>query len=142
MLTSLKSLRGLSWRVSLVSLVLISGLAACSPVMSGLSSLTGSGTNVAANTQLGQQNNQTLGTSETTTNTFKVSEVDKIEVSKLDQSKSDSKLEAQTVENVNFFSGVPLWYWLALFIAAWVDSPKRWPGQVWHGWRRFKDRNK
>ena len=142
MQTLLKSLRGLSWRVSLVSLVLIFGLTACSPVLSGLSSLTGSGTNVAANTQLGQQNNQTLGTSDTTTNTFKVSDVESIEVSEIDQSESKSKVEAKTVETINFFSGIPLWYWLTLFIAVWVDSPKRWPGQVWQGWRRFKDRNK
>ena len=140
MLTSLKSLRGLSWQVSLVSLVLISGLTACSPVMQGLSSLTGSGTNVAANTQLGQQNNQTLGTSETTTNTFKVGKAESVEVSQLDQSSDDVQVESETVENVNINSGSSPWLWLAFVAALLVDSPARWPKQIWRSWKAFRNK--
>lgn len=61
-------LSGLSLRTLLLLLVLTS-IAGCSG--SPLSLLTGGGPNVAANTQLGQENNQTLGVSNNTSTTVK-----------------------------------------------------------------------
>lgn len=130
-----------SLRLLLASIVLIS-LVGCSPVMSGLSSLTGSGTNVAANTQLGQQNNQTLGTSETTTNTFKVNDVESVEVTELDQSSGDNQVDAKKVDTVNIDNGSSPWLWVAFVVALLADSPARWPRQVLNGIRRFRNRNK
>ena len=62
---------GLSSRLLLLLLVWIGSvsLTACSG--SPLSLLTGGGPNVAANTQLGQENNQTLGVSNNTSTTVK-----------------------------------------------------------------------
>lgn len=62
---------GLSSRLLLLLLVWIGlvSLTACSA--SPLSLLTGGGPNVAANTQLGQENNQTLGVSNNTSTTVK-----------------------------------------------------------------------
>ena len=72
MLAWLKFWSGLSSRLLLLLLVWIGlvSLTACSG-MAPLSLLTGGGPNVAANTQLGQENNQTLGVSNTTSTTVK-----------------------------------------------------------------------
>ncbi len=133
--------RGLSLRLSLVLLALTFGVSGCSQ-LSPLGALTGSGTNVAANTQLGQTNTQTLGTTSNSSNTFKVAKAEKVEVSTLDQSSGDSQVETEAVENINIDNGDSVWLWLAFVVAVLVDSPARWPSQIYKGisrWRRRKD---
>ena len=125
-------------RRSGIALIALLALSSCGAAP--LSLLTGGGPNVAANTQAGQTNNQTLGTSQSETKVFKVDGASKVEVSELDQSSTKTKTEIKEAETVNVFSGIPLWYWFALFIAAWVDSPERWPGQIWRGIKRFRNR--
>lgn len=122
--------------LAILSVVALSSCAALNPL-----DLLGSGVNTAANVQAGQTNNQTLGTSQSETKVFKVDGASQVEVSELDQSSTKTKTEIKEAETVNVFSGIPLWYWFALFIAAWVDSPKRWPGQIWRGWKRFRNRD-
>jgi len=81
---------------------------------SPLSFLTGGGTNVAANTQIGKTNNQTVGTNTTLAPT--VSLRPKSRVDTIDQSN-------ETVNNYQ----LPLWVWIAgilLFVIGWVtDTP-------------------
>jgi hypothetical protein len=86
------------------------------------------GTNVAANTQLGQENNQTVGTSSATDLSVSRSDVENLE-----QSTGDNKVKADVVEKVvvNEASNNDAWLILAFAIALFLDSPTRWPGQIW-----------
>lgn len=82
---------GLSSRLLLLLLVWIGSvsLTACSG-MAPLSLLTGGGPNVAANTQVGETNNQTLGTSESVTTDVKTEKGDVVVTNDRSEVKTDS----------------------------------------------------
>lgn len=96
MLKSLLSSFGLSLRSLLLLLVLIS-IAGCTG--NPLSLLTGGGPNVAANTQLGQQNTQTIGKTEQSSNEVTVKESDNVRVTQDKQDIKSEKIDAVVVNN-------------------------------------------
>ena len=115
MLKSLLSSFGLSLRSLLLLLALIS-IAGCSNP--ALSFLTGGGPNVAANTQLGQQNTQTIGSSETVKTDIKDVQGDVV------QSNDKQSVKADSVETV-IVNEYPVWLILAFVVAVLLDSPIR-----------------
>lgn len=96
MLKSLLSLFGLSLRLLLLLLALTS-IAGCTG--NPLSLLTGGGPNVAANTQLGQQNTQTIGKTEQSSNEVTVKESDNVRVTQDKQDIKSEKIDAVVVNN-------------------------------------------
>ena len=112
---SLLSSSGLSLRLLLLLLALTS-IAGCTG--NPLSLLTGGGPNVAANTQLGQQNTQTIGSSETVKTDIKDVEGDVI------QSNDRQSVKADSVETV-VVNEYPVWLILAFVVAVFLDSPVR-----------------
>lgn len=118
MLTSLRFLSGLSSRSLLLLLVWIGlvSLAGCSS--NPLSLLTGGGPNVAANTQLGQQNTQTIGSSETVKTDIKDVQGDVV------QSNDKQAVKADRVETV-VVNEYPVWLIIAFVVAVFLDSPIR-----------------
>ena len=96
MLKSLLSLSGLSLRLLLLLLALTS-IVGCTG--NPLSLLTGGGPNVAANTQLGQQNTQTIGKTEQSSNEVTVKESDNVRVTQDKQDIKSEKIDAVVVNN-------------------------------------------
>lgn len=96
MLKSLLSSFGLSLRSLLLPLALIS-IAGCSNP--ALSFLTGGGPNVAANTQLGQQNTQTIGKTEQNSNEVTVKESENVSVTQDKQDIKSEKIDTVVVNN-------------------------------------------
>lgn len=115
MLKSLLSSFGLSLRSLLLLLALISTAGCSNPA---LSFLTGGGPNVAANTQLGQQNTQTIGSSETVKTDIKDVQGDVV------QSNDRQSVKADRVETV-VVNEYPVWLIIAFVIAVFLDSPIR-----------------
>ncbi|MGH1447444.1 MAG: bacteriophage spanin2 family protein [Cognatishimia sp.] len=102
-------------------------LAACS---GPLNLLTGGGPKVAANVQAGKTNTQTIGQ----TNVNELSLV-RPQARTIKQSTGETGVEAERVETVIIEQRIPLVYWVALILAIFLDSPSRWPGQVWNAVR-------
>jgi hypothetical protein len=104
---------GRSCRTLLLLLVLTGTVSSCGPI-NPLSSLTGNGTNVAANTQIGKTNTQTIGT--TRVNEPKVVVRPRARVESIDQS-NDTQINNE----------LPPYVWLVLILAlivGWVtDTP-------------------
>jgi predicted PurR-regulated permease PerM len=96
MLKSLLSSSGLSLRLLLLLLALTS-IVGCTG--NPLSLLTGGGPNVAANTQLGQQNTQTIGKTEQSSNEVTVKESDNVRVTQDKQDIKSEKIDAVVVNN-------------------------------------------
>ena len=96
MLKSLLSSSGLSLR-SLLLLLALTSIAGCTG--NPLSLLTGGGPNVAANTQLGQQNTQTIGKTEQSSNEVTVKESDNVRVTQDKQDIKSEKIDAVVVNN-------------------------------------------
>lgn len=96
MLKSFLSLSGLSLRLLLLLLALTS-IVGCTG--NPLSLLTGGGPNVAANTQLGQQNTQTIGKTEQSSNEVTVKESDNVRVTQDKQDIKSEKIDAVVVNN-------------------------------------------
>ena len=128
MLKSLLSSFGLSLRSLLLLLVLIS-IAGCTG--NPLSLLTGGGPNVAANTQLGQQNTQTIGSSETVKTDIKDVQGDVV------QSNDRQSVKADRVETV-VVNEYPVWLIIAFVIAVFLDSPIRMIQDLLHIFTRKK----
>jgi len=99
----------------------------CSQIPSFLG-LGGGGTNVAANTQLGQTNNQTVGTSESTTQEIKVEKLE----GTVEQSNDDNKVNTDIVENLNI-NEIPPWVILLLILGWLLPSPN----EMWNGFLRM-----
>jgi hypothetical protein len=90
------------------------------PACSGLnpiSLLTGGGPNIAANTQVGKTNSQTLGT---TNNVEQV--LVRPQARTIRQSNDTSKLQADTVENVTI-NDTPMWIIVLLVLGWLLPSP-------------------
>ena len=114
-----KSLSGLSSRMSLLLLVLMLTVS-CSK--GPLSLLTGGGTNVAANTQAGKTNSQTIGTTNNIAPTVSVRPNARVDT--IDQSNSTSKVATETVETV-VINEVPAWVILILVIGWLLPTPNQ-----------------
>lgn len=117
----LKSLYGLLSRSLVWPLVLIGtiGLAGCSQIPNFL---LGGGPNVAANTQLGETNNQTLGTTEITSIEVKDSQSVSIENDK-------QELKTDKVDNVTINKTEP-WVILLLLLGWLLPSPSQIGGYI------------
>lgn len=96
MLKSLLSSSGLSLR-SLLLLLALTSTAGCTG--NPLSLLTGGGPNVAANTQLGQQNTQTIGKTDLTSNEVTVKDSDNVEVTQDKQEIKSEKIDTVVVNH-------------------------------------------
>lgn len=117
-------LSGLSLPTLLLLLVFTFGISSCSP-KGALGLLTGGGTNVAANTQVGKTNTQTIG--QTNLSTPTVSVRPKARVDNIDQS---TKTE-------NNYSNQP-WLIIAFVVAVLMDSPMRILSDIMKGFKRRK----
>lgn len=108
-----QSLKSLSGRSSLLLLLLLASMsiASCSKG-TPLSLLTGGGPNVAANTQIGKTNNQTVGTTKVVENKVENGNVKTV----------DAKVAAETVDKVTV-NEVPPWVILLLILGWLLPSP-------------------
>jgi len=105
---------GPSLRLLLLLLVLTS-IASCGT--SPLNLLTGRGTNVAANTQVGKTNTQTLGTTNNTEQRLEFDTADRVF-----QSTDNNRVKTETVESVTV-NEVPPWVILLLVLGWLLPSP-------------------
>lgn len=96
--------------------------------MSPLSFLPGGGTNVAANTQLGQQNNQTVGTSTVQEFGNQETAAEKVNTSQ-GQTNKVSATEVQTV----VVNELPIWAVVFIVLGWLFPSPKE-MGRVIGSW--------
>jgi hypothetical protein len=130
MLAWLRSWSGLSSRLLVWPLVLMFTLTLMGCGMSPLSLLAGGGTNVAANTQAGKQNNQTIGTStvqELGTQTVTSEKVNNSQV-------QTNRVNANDVQTV-VVNEVPAWVILLLVVGWILPSPGE-IGRIIRGWFR------
>ena len=128
MLAWLRSWFGLSSRLLVWPLVLMFTLTLTGCGMSPLSLLPGGGTNVAANTQAGKQNNQTIGTStvqELGTQTVTSEKVNNSQV-------QTNRVNANDVQTV-VVNEVPTWVILLLVVGWLMPSPNE-IGRIIRGW--------
>lgn len=115
-----------SWfsRSSLTLLLLLASsgiiLTGCGTVGNPLKFLSGGGTNVAANTQVGKTNSQTLGTTNNIAPTVSVRP--NARVDNIDQSNRTSKVASERVETV-VVNEVPVWVVLLLILGWLLPSP-------------------
>lgn len=100
-------------------------LAACG---SPLDLLTGGGPNVAANVQAGKTNSQTIGTTKNTSQKVVRPQAP------VRQSSDTNRVSADRVETV-VVQEYPVWLIWAFAAALFLDSPLRWPGQIWRAIR-------
>ena len=114
MSVSLKSLYGLSLRLLLLPLVLMLTVS-CSSGALGI--LTGGGPNVAANTQVGKTNTQTIGT----TNNVE-QRLENPVANTIKQSNDSNSVQADRVETV-IVNEVPVWVILLLLLGWLLPSP-------------------
>ena len=126
------SLPSRSLRLSLVLLVLTFGVSSCGKV-NPLSLLGSGGPNIAANTQAGQTNSQTIGTTEVVSQDVRDSQVET-----LDQSRDRTQVKAKQVEKVVVENKDSPWLILAFAVALFLDSPLRWPSQLYKGIQRWR----
>lgn len=100
-------------------------LAACG---GPLDLLTGGGPNVAANVQAGKTNSQTVGQT-------RVTEQKVVRPKgRVTQSTDTNRVRAERVENMQNNSN-DAWLIIAFAVALLLDSPLRWPGQIWRAIR-------
>jgi hypothetical protein len=114
MSVSLKSLSGLSLRLLLLPLVLMLTVS-CSSGALGI--LTGGGPNVAANTQVGKTNTQTIGTTNNVEQRLEVGVAERI-----NQANDNNKVKADAVQTV-VVNEVPVWVILLLLLGWLLPSP-------------------
>lgn len=116
-----------------LSIVLLISLAACTPSSILKGALGGGGTNVAANVPIGKEVNQTLGAKVSKDNTVTLRPKSRVDT--IDQSSTDSKVEAKTVENLTIQTNVPYWF-VGVFIFllimwSWLLWKLPSPDQIW-----------
>jgi hypothetical protein len=105
---------GLSSRLLLLLLVLTSTVS-CSSGALGI--LTGGGPNVAANTQVGKTNTQTIGTTNNVEQRLEVGVAERI-----NQANDNNKVKADSVQTV-VVNEVPVWVILLLLLGWLLPSP-------------------
>lgn len=121
----LKSLFGLRLPLLLCLLVSIGMVSSCSKIPLGL---LGGGTNVAANTQVGKTNNQTVGTTKNTEQDITVTKLD----GTVKQSNDENKVNTDIVENLNI-NETNMWIILLLILGWLMPSPH----EIWNGFLRL-----
>lgn len=94
--------------------------------------LTGGGPNVAANVQAGKTNAQTVGTTQVTEQ-----KLVRPQARQIRQSSDTNKVQADTARDVTVNENSP-WLIIAFAVALFLDSPIRWPGQIWRAIRKPK----
>lgn len=115
--------------IALLALFFIAGCAG------PLKFLIGGGPNVAANVQAGKSNTQTVGKSENISQ-----EIIRPRAREINQSADRNKVSADTVHTVTVNERTPPWIWITWAILLFLDSPVRWPGQIWTGIQRHRKR--
>lgn len=121
----LRYLFGRSFSLPVVLLASMLFLSNCSnPV---LSLLAGGGPNVAANTQLGQTNSQTVGTTEVTDQ-----RIVRPQARDIKQTSDTNRVSADNVERI-VVNEYPIWLILAFVVAVLMDSPVRWFKEIFSG---------
>lgn len=81
--------------------------------------LTGGGPNVAANTQAGQINNQTLGENRTVSQ-----RTGEVQTETFRQSTDENQVTSETVETIVIHQSLSSWIWI--LIAFLIPSPTQW----------------
>jgi hypothetical protein len=110
------------------------GLALCTAISAcggPLSLLTGGGPNVAANVQAGKTNTQTIGQTNVTEQKLVRPRARTIE-----QSTGETGVRTERVETIIVQREVPPWIWITWAMLLMLDSPLRWPAQIWGAFRR------
>lgn len=120
MLRWLKSSSILSLHSLLLLLVLIGSLSLAGCSKGPFSLLTGGGPNVAANTQVGKTNNQTIGTSQNVAPSVSVRP--KANVRDINQPTNNNKVQADEVKTV-VVNEVPFWVLILLVLGWLLPSP-------------------
>jgi len=115
-------------RTTVVLLLVATLTSSCSGGINPLGFLKGSGTNVAANTQVGQNNYQTLGKSETYAPTVALRPNSKVDT--VDQSTTESKVSTDKVDNITI-NEIPAWVILLLVLGWLLPSPQEISRGVW-----------
>lgn len=111
-----------------LALIALLALAGCD---GPLSLLTGGGPNVAANVQAARTATQTVGTTVVQDTRVQDSTAGRDIV----QTSDTNRVRADQVQTV-VVQEVPAWLIIAFAVALFLDSPLRWPGQIWAGIRR------
>lgn len=99
-----------------------------------LSFLTGGGPNVAANVQAGAENRQSAVSVERQAPTVSIRP--NARTGNIRQESGDTRVRADSVQTIVYKEGIPWWGWVLIGFALWLDSPKRWPGQIRDMFRR------
>jgi hypothetical protein len=111
------------------SLLALSG---CAALTAATGSLLGRGVN--ANVQAGAENRQSAVSVEGMDLSPSLSFGIGSRVNGVTQTTEQNATRADTIHTYN--AGIPWYWWALLGLALWVDSPKRWPGQIWAALRR------
>lgn len=111
----------------LVLITLCGALSACD---GPLALLTGGGPKIAANVQAGKTNTQTIGQTNVTEQNLVRPRARTIE-----QSTGETGVRTERVETVIVRNEVPPWIWITWAMLLMLDSPLRWPGQIWRAIR-------
>lgn len=120
-----------------VAILLLMLIGSCSGI-NPLGFLKG-GTNVAANTQVGQNNYQTLGKSETYAPTVSLRPNSRVDT--VDQSTTESKVSTDRVDSITI-NEIPAWVILLLILGWLLPSPQEISRGVWSLLRRKRKENK
>lgn len=120
-----------------VAILLLMLIGSCSGI-NPLGFLKG-GTNVAANTQVGQNNYQTLGKSETYAPTVSLRPNSRVDT--VDQSTTESKVATDRVDSITI-NEIPAWVILLLILGWLLPSPQEISRGVWSLLRRKRKENK
>jgi hypothetical protein len=103
-------------------------LSGCAALTAATGSLLSRGVN--ANVQAGAENRQAIISQENAAPSVSIRP--RANVGDIRQEQNATR--ADTIHTYN--AGIPWWMWALLGLALWVDSPKRWPGQIWAALRR------
>ncbi len=101
--------------LALLSILLLSNCSQLNP----LGFLSGGGTNVAANTQIGKTNTQTIGTTKNTEQKIVVETL----TGEIEQSNDDNKVSTESVDNLTI-NEIPPWVILLLVLGWMLPTPQ------------------
>jgi hypothetical protein len=101
--------------LALLSILLLSNCSQLNP----LGFLSGGGTNVAANTQIGKTNTQTIGTTKNTEQKIVVETL----TGEIEQSNDDNKVSTKSVDNLTI-NEIPPWVILLLVLGWMLPTPQ------------------
>jgi len=119
-----------------ITIILTMVLASCSG-LSPLSLLSGKGTNVAANTQVGKENTQNVGVN----NTFRPQARATGPVEKIDQSNNTGRVNTESVDTI-IVNEIPTWMILAfgLLCGFLIPSPREIFRSLYHAVKQITGR--